>query len=142
MDGILGLAPDVPENGPSFITMMYNTGLISSKKYTLNLNQAQITFGDADLSSVNGDSVLVDHKARLNWTVEIWDAITYSSSAETANTSFFSDSSAIMQGYVDSFFRPLKFPKAEWTKFANYMMTTYKDVGVTCSFEKGNCYFI
>jgi acetamidase/formamidase len=40
MDGVLGLAPDDPSNGPSFIATLFNQGTIDKKMLGLMLTQS------------------------------------------------------------------------------------------------------
>jgi hypothetical protein len=62
MDGMLGLAPDDPMNGPSFIATLYNQGIISSKIFGLLITQASvssstITMGGYDSSVMSTNYV-------------------------------------------------------------------------------------
>ncbi len=54
IDGIMGLAPDNPENPTSFTTALYNAGLIDKRVFGFIFGKgdfkSQIMFGDYDIS--------------------------------------------------------------------------------------------
>jgi hypothetical protein len=57
LDGILGLSPDFPQNGPSFIARMKESGMISQKVASFfigHLNQqSRVQFGGFDTTYLN-----------------------------------------------------------------------------------------
>lgn len=51
IDGMLGLGPDDPSNGPSYVAALYNSGKIGRKMFGLAYGKglkSQITFGGWD----------------------------------------------------------------------------------------------
>ena len=51
MDGMLGLGPDDPSNGPSYVAALYNDGKIGRKMFGLAYGKnlkSQVTFGGWD----------------------------------------------------------------------------------------------
>jgi hypothetical protein len=61
LDGILGLAPDIPSNGPSFIQNLKSFGFIEKKVVSFfigHLNQkSKVMFGGIDYSLINSGQI-------------------------------------------------------------------------------------
>jgi hypothetical protein len=74
IDGIIGLAPDDPSNGPSFVAQLKTDGYIDKKMFGIGLktssSNANITFGSVDSSYSN--IIWYNQKYNSNWTVELW----------------------------------------------------------------------
>lgn len=65
MDGMAGLAPDDPANGPSFVAALYNAKLIEKKMFGFIFGKGdkrnQITFGGYD------KSLMKDADTKIHW---------------------------------------------------------------------------
>ena len=101
LDGIIGLAPDVPENGPSYTAMLYNTKLIDKKQITLDLTTSQLTYGSIKIEDYKLPYEFVQNTDRSKWEIDVWDAF-------MGETHFYGGST---QAYLDTFFRPILYPK-------------------------------
>lgn len=101
LDGIIGLAPDVPENGPSYTAMLYNSNLIDKKQITFNLTTSQLTYGSIVLGDYNLPYEFVQNTDRSRWEIDIWDAF-------MNETHFYGGAT---QAYLDTFFRPILYPQ-------------------------------
>ncbi len=74
-DGYIGLAPDDPNNGPSFIAELYNQNVIDEKLVTIDLNSpgtSKITIGNLD-SALIDQQILYYKSDQSQWKLELWD---------------------------------------------------------------------
>jgi hypothetical protein len=134
LDGYIGLAPDDPSNGPSYIGELKMQGLIDDKIVSIDLNPypetSTITIGGLDSKSASDSQILYYDSDKKNWKLELWDfKIGDESMDGTINTAS-----------VDTFFRPILVPATAFDKFATYI--TKKHNFVTCNTTVGNCYFL
>jgi hypothetical protein len=82
--GILGIAPDDPHNGPSFVAKLHDDGVVEKKMISLLLQKAPlssyITFGGKSefmMTTINGTQPLNFYRSTDNtrWKVRIFDLL-------------------------------------------------------------------
>lgn len=64
MDGMLGLGPDDPSNGPSFVAEIANQGIVTNKMFGLIMSKtgvSEITFGGYDESWMKYRGIDIDY---------------------------------------------------------------------------------
>lgn len=62
IDGVVGLGPDDPSNGPSYISELYNQGVIGKKMFGIQVGfneKSEMMFGgwDATWMKTNGENI-------------------------------------------------------------------------------------
>jgi hypothetical protein len=74
LDGYVGISPDDPTNGPSFITALYDAGLVSDKVITIKLgpqDQAVVTFGGLDIHADNKSILYYGINTASKWQLNL-----------------------------------------------------------------------
>jgi hypothetical protein len=65
MDGMIGLAPDDPANGPSFVAALYDSKIIDKKLFGFIFGRgtalSQVTFGGYD------ETLMYDKYTQIHW---------------------------------------------------------------------------
>ena len=80
LDGILGMSPPNPDNGPSYVQTLYSQGKIAEEVATFQINlrgtTSSVTFGGIPDGLVNGELTKLDLVKSQDswWTVELSEA--------------------------------------------------------------------
>ena len=82
--------------------------------------------------ALNQSYVWAEQTNVTSWEIELWDMF-------MENTSFYANHT---KATIDTFFRPILIPPAEFELFTKYMNHTYIDMNVSCNMTAGNCYFL
>lgn len=113
MDGMLGLGPDDPSNGPSYVAALYESGVIGRKMFGLKFGTADnsmITFGGWDetqLKSLDDPINFFPQTNSSRWEIDMRDV-------KMRNVSFWV---SCRKAVIDTFFRVVTLPMAEYNLF-------------------------
>ena len=139
MDGAIGLAPDDPTNGPSFITAMKTANLISQNIFGIYMRQGTIQstfmFGDYDRSYLPTPSAQIYYYPRManrRWALKVQDS-------KLGDVSVFTNSTATY-AIVDSFYNTVTLPPNDFQAFAAQIQQVY--ASTVCDTNSGICYFL
>ncbi len=117
MDGMLGLGPDDPSNGPSFVAEIANQGIVTHKMFGLIMSQkgvSEITFGGYDETWMKYRGIDIDYFPQTNatrWEIELRDVKMMTKSFWQGTT----------KAVIDSFYKVITLPTAEFSNFATYI---------------------
>lgn len=70
IDGYVGISPDDPSNGPSFVTALHNAGIISDNMVSIKLgsnDEAIVTFGGVDIHADNKSILYYGTNSNTKW---------------------------------------------------------------------------
>eukprot|EP00347_Sterkiella_histriomuscorum_P017229 403350189 len=135
MDGMLGLGPDDPANGPSFVAALYNEQKIGRKMFGLAYGKqlkSQITFGGWDETfkrSIEDEIYFFPQTNNTRWEIELRDV-------KMSNTSFWTSTRKVV---IDTFFRVVSLPLPEYENFKNYIEKISSDI--ICNSKTRICQF-
>lgn len=135
MDGMIGLGPDDPSNGPSYVASLFNSGLIGRKMFGLifgNADNSQITLGGWDESKFKSSDDPINFFPQTNssrWEIELRDA-------KMGNNSFWV---SCKKAVIDTFYRTVTLPMAEYQKFQTNMLSMTK--AASCNSKTLQCQF-
>lgn len=141
LDGFVGLAPDDPSNGESFVGYLKNAGLIDKKMVAINLKKrpekSTAQFGgwlQSEKRNQTNDFYTYKIKNDKAWEVEVWDVA-------MDGKSF--DDKIHSRALFDSFDRVIELPNPEFTNFKDFMVTKHTADGLICAEVDGImfCYF-
>ncbi|CDW78695.1 eukaryotic aspartyl protease family protein [Stylonychia lemnae] len=135
IDGVVGLGPDDPSNGPSFIAELYNQGVIGKKMFGIQVGfnqKSEMMFGgwDDTWMKTRGENIyFYPQSNQSRWEIELRDL-------KMKNTSFWEGSK---KAVIDSFNDSITFPDAEFQVFKTYIESI--DHTIDCDNTKGTCRF-
>lgn len=119
MDGMAGLAPDDPANGPSFVAALYNAKIIEKKMFGFIFGKGtrrnQITFGGYDKSLMKESTTQVKWFRQTNatrWEIDIQDIA-------IGGKSIWQDT---RKAVIDTFFKTIAVPRNEFNLFKDYLL--------------------
>lgn len=109
LDGLIGLAPDDPTNGPSFASELHSQDVVDSKIVSIDLNYppgySRITFGGID-DDVDEDQIrYYDQINNKKWELKVEDIYVGNHSVHDNKTT------GIL---IDTFFRPILLTNDSW----------------------------
>lgn len=117
LDGMLGLAPDDPSNGPSYISALVEQGIVSKKIFGLVYGKSldsEITLGGWDetwMKSRDDDIHFFDQTNQTRWEIDVRDV-------KMSGISFWKGN---RKAVIDSFIRVISLPKEEFAEFKPFI---------------------
>lgn len=141
MDGILGIAPDDPSNGPSFISSLMTGKVITSKVFGLLITPAAVTASAITIGGYDS-SMMSTNYMNIHWE-PLYNTSRWYMKVNDLRIGLYSfKSSKVLISLLDTFYRTILLPTSEFNNLVNYYRTQYSYVICNNNTVGGSCYFL